>query len=82
MAALGRSESADDAPKVPVILLPEDAGSAGQEGAAPQIIVPAGAFGAEQAVAIERDSGTELLVLTKLLESGPGFELYDYTTVS
>jgi hypothetical protein len=80
--ALGRSEGADDAPKVPVILLPEDSGSAGQEGAAPQIVVPAGAFGSEQAVAIERDARTELVVLTKLVEDGPGFELYDYTAVS
>jgi hypothetical protein len=81
-AALGRSESADDAPKAPVILLPEDTGSAGQEGTAPQIIAPAGAFGAEQAVAIERDGRTELVVLTKLVEDGPGYELYDYTAVA
>jgi hypothetical protein len=80
-AALGSGEGAANAAKAPVILLPEDAATMGHDGAASQAIVPALAFAAEQAVSIERDSGAELVVLTKLVEEGPGFALFDCTAV-
>jgi hypothetical protein len=80
-AAVARTESGDDSRRTPVLVLPEDPAMPGHESASPQLIVPAGAFGVEQALAIERDTGTGLVVLTKLVEHGPGFELYDYAAV-
>ena len=80
-AAVARAEDGDAAHKTPVIVLAEDAAVPGHEGLPPQLIVPTGAFGIEQAVQIERDTGTSLGVLTKLVEQGPGFELFDYTAV-
>jgi cyclic-di-GMP-binding protein len=81
-AAVARAEDADDARKTPVVVLPEDPAMPGHEGSPPQLLAPTGAFGLEQAVAIERDTGIGLAVLTKLVEQGPGFELYDYAAVA
>ena len=47
----------------------------------PQIIVAAGAFGIDQGVALTRGRETGFAVLTKLVEQGPGFEIYDYAAV-
>jgi hypothetical protein len=80
-AAVARAEDGDAAHKKPVIVLAEDPAMPGHEGVPPQLIVAAGAFGVEQAVVIERDTGTSLGVLTKLAEQGPGFEVFDYTAV-
>lgn len=80
-AAVARAEEGDDARKTPVIILADDPAMPGHESSPPQLIVPAGAFGVEQAVVIERDAGTGLGVLTKLVEQGPGFDLFDYTPV-
>jgi hypothetical protein len=46
-----------------------------------QIIVAAGAFGLDQGVALTRAGETGFAVLTKLVEQGPGFEIYDYASV-
>ncbi len=80
-AAVARAEDAADARKTPVVVLPEEPATPGHEGPTPQLIVPAGAFGVEQAVSLERDGATAIAVLTKLVEHGPGFEIYDYTPV-
>ena len=61
-------------------MLPEDAGVRADE-SPPQIIVPAGAFGLEQAVSLRRGENTGFAVLTKLVEQGPGFELYEFVAV-
>ena len=50
----------------------------GTEASPPQIIVPAGAFALEQAIALRRGSDTGFAVLTKLVEQGPGFELFEF----
>ena len=63
-----------------MVVLPEDA-STGGEASPPQIIVPAGAFGLEQAITLRRGSETGFAVLTKLVEQGPGFELYEFVSV-
>ena len=53
----------------------------GPKPAPPQIIVPAGAFALEQAITLKRGKETGFAVLTKLVEQGPGFELYEFIAV-
>ena len=48
----------------------------------PQLAAPAGAFALEQAVSLRRGSATGFAVLTKLVEQGPGFELYEFVAVT
>lgn len=80
-AAMARGESAAGAPTTHVVLLPEDPATPGHGGAPAQLIVPAGVFGVEQGLAIEGEGKVALAVLTKLVEQGPGFELFDYAAV-
>jgi len=78
-AAAAASEDAKAGALQPVVVLPED--GAGPDASPPQIIVPAGAFALEQAIALRRGSETGYAVLTKLVEQGPGFELYEFIAV-
>ncbi len=80
-AAAAASEGADEGALTPVVVLPEDV-AAGTEASPPQIIVPAGAFGLEQAITLRRGTTTGFAVLTKLVEQGPGFELYEFIAVA
>jgi hypothetical protein len=79
-AAAAAGEDAAPGSLQPVVVLPEDA-SGGPEASPAQIIVPAGAFTLEQAVTLRRGSETGFAVLTKLVEQGPGFELYEFVSV-
>jgi hypothetical protein len=81
-AAAASFESALDGKRVPVVVLPVVAGSADADDTLPQLIVPAGAFGIDQGVALVRAGETGFAVLTKLVEQGPGFEVYDFAAVS
>jgi hypothetical protein len=45
------------------------------------MIVPAGVFSFEQAVTLRRGTETGYAVLTKLVEQGPGFELFEFVAV-
>jgi hypothetical protein len=80
-AAAAATEDAKAGALQPVVVLPEDA-PGGAEASPPQVIVPAGAFALEQAIALKRGSVTGFAVLTKLVEQGPGFELYEYISVA
>ena len=80
-AAAAASEDAKAGALQPVVVLPEDRGS-GPDASPPQIIVPAGVFALEQAIALKRGSETGYAVLTKLVEQGPGFELYEFISVA
>jgi hypothetical protein len=80
-AAAAASEDAPDGQVTPVVLLPEDPAGTGPDASPPQMIVPAGAFGIEQAVSLRRGKAEGFAVLTKLVEQGPGFELYDFAPV-
>ena len=80
-AAAAAPEDATDARLLPVIVLPED-DDPDSEGASPQLAAPAGAFALEQAVSLRRGTGTGFAVLTKLVEQGPGFDLYEFVPVS
>jgi len=79
-AAAAALEDGTASSVTPVVVLPEDNG-AGSDQAPPQILVPAGAFGLEQAVTLKRGADTGFAVLTKLIEQGPGFELYEFIMV-
>jgi hypothetical protein len=64
---------------LPVLVLPEEADP---EAPSPQLAAPAGAFALEQAVSLRRGSGSGFAVLTKLVEQGPGFDLYEFVAVT
>ena len=80
-AAAAALESAPEGKRVPVVVLPPPAGSSGSDDALPQLIVAMGAFGVDQGVALTRAGETGFAVLTKLVEQGPGFEIYDFAAV-
>jgi hypothetical protein len=80
-AAAAALESAPEGKRVPVVVLPPPAGSSGSDDALPQLIVAVGAFGVDQGVALTRAGKTGFAVLTKLVEQGPGFEIYDFAAV-
>jgi cyclic-di-GMP-binding protein len=77
-AAAARAEDTPNASLQAAVVLPED----GQDGSPPMILVPAGAFQLEQAIAIRRGDQAGTAVLTKLVEQGPGFELYEFIVVA
>jgi hypothetical protein len=81
-AASAALENAPDGKRVPVVVLPLDTAKAGSADAMPQLIVAAGPFGVDQGVALTRAGETGFAVLTKLVEQGPGFEIYDYAAVT
>jgi hypothetical protein len=81
-AASAALETAPDGKRVPVVVLPLDTSKAGSDDILPQIIVAAGSFGIDQGVALTRAGETGFAVLTKLVEQGPGFEIYDYAAVT
>ena len=45
-------------------------------------LVPTAIFQLEQAISLRRNGTTGTVVLTKLVEQGPGFELFEYIAVS
>jgi len=79
-AAAATTEEAQAGTFQPVVVLPEDAGAT-PESAPAQVIVPAGVFGLEQAITLKRGKEPGFAVLTKLVEQGPGFELYEFVPV-
>jgi hypothetical protein len=79
-AAAAAAENAEESALVPVVVIPEDTDSAA-EPSPPQLIVPAATFSLEQAVTLRRGKDTGFAVLTKLVEQGPGFELFEFVAV-
>jgi hypothetical protein len=77
-AAAARAEDTPNASLQAAVVLPED----GQDGSPPMILVPAGAFQLEQAISIRRGDQAGTAVLTKQVEQGPGFELYEFIVVA
>ena len=78
-AAAAAAEDAPESHLMPVLVLPEEGHDA--DAPAPQLAAPAGAFALEQAVSLRRRSGSGFAVLTKLVEQGPGFDLYEFVSV-
>lgn len=81
-ALAARAENAPPGALAPVVLLPEAHALGGADEALPHVIVPAGAFELEQAIVLQHGQESSLAVLTKLVEQGPGFELYEYVAVA
>ena len=79
-AAAAANEDAVEGNLAPVVVLPEDGAVPGPD-SPPQILVPAGAFQVEQGISLRRGAETGFAVLLKLVEQGPGFELYDFAPV-
>lgn len=79
-AAAAAAEDATQSALQPVVVIPEDTEST-SDPSPPQLIVPAGAFTLEQAVTLRRGNETGFAVLTKLVEHGPGFELFEFVAV-
>jgi len=80
-AAAATAENAPESDILPVLVLPDEL-DADAGGPAPQLAAPAGAFALEQAVNLRRSGGSGFAVLTKLVEQGPGFDLYEFVAVS
>jgi cyclic-di-GMP-binding protein len=76
-AAAARAEDVGTSAPVPAIVLPDD----GQDNTPSMVIVPAGSFELEQAISLRVGERMDTSVLTKLVEQGPGFELYEYVAV-
>jgi len=79
-AAAAAAEDAPESHLMPVLVLPEE--QPDEDSPAPQLAAPAGAFALEQAVSLRRRGGSGFAVLTKLVEQGPGFDLYEFVTVT
>ncbi len=79
-AAAAAAENAPEGALLPVLVLPEEDDA--DADAPPQLAAPAGAFALEQAVSLRRGGATGFAVLTKLVEQGPGFDLYEFVAVS
>jgi len=80
-AAAAATEDAVDGNLAPVVVLPEDRATPGPEASPPQILVPSGSFQVEQGISLKRGGDAGFAVLLKLVEQGPGFELYDFAPV-
>jgi hypothetical protein len=82
-AAAAASEGLPTAQLVPVVVVPEDSGTATNpaEATPPQLIAPLGTFQLEQPVTLKRAGSETFAVLTKLVEQGPGYEIFEYVPV-
>ncbi len=77
-AAAARAEDSNNAALLPAVVLPAD----GQDGSPPMVLVPSKTFEIEQAISLRQGESADTAVLTKLVEHGPGFELYEYIAVN
>ena len=82
-AAAAASEGLPTAQLIPVVVVPEDSGTAtnSAEATPPQLIAPLGTFQLEQPVTLKRAGSETFAVLTKLVEQGPGYEIFEYVPV-
>jgi hypothetical protein len=80
-AAAAAAENASADCLLPVVVLAED-DNADQDAPSPQLAAPAGAFALEQAVSLRRGNVMGFAVLTKLVDQGPGFDLYEFVAVA
>ncbi len=82
-AAAAALEGTAAGKRVPVVVLPPPAtGTPGSDDSPPQLVVAAGTFVIDQGLALTRAGETGFAVLTKLVEQGPGFEIYEFAAVS
>lgn len=81
-AAAAAHEGAPGGALTPVVVVPSDnaPGTTGEPTPA-QIVVPSDTFEVEQALTLRREHETTFAVLTKFVDEGPGFEVYEYVAV-
>jgi hypothetical protein len=77
-AAAAHAEGAENSSVQPIVLLPDE----GQDGSPAMALAPGGAFQAEQAIALKRGAATGTVVLTKHVDQGPGYDLFEYVAVA
>jgi hypothetical protein len=77
-AAAAQAEGPGAQPFLHVVLLPDE----GQDGSPPMMLAPPRVFQLEQAISLRRGSSVGTVVLTKAVDQGPGFELYEYIVVA
>jgi hypothetical protein len=78
-AAAARLEGAPEiAPFVHTVLLPENS----HDQSPAMLLVPSRVFGTEQAIILRRSDNIGTAVLTKFVEQGPGYEIYEYVSVA
>jgi hypothetical protein len=69
-------------PLLPVVVVPADpADKPANPESGQQLIVPSAAFQLEQAVTLKQQGRETFAVLTKLVDQGPGYEIYDCVPV-
>jgi len=78
-SATAAAEDALDHLPTPVVVLPGDRDN--DDVAPDQVAVPSGTFGIEQAIGMWRDKGKHVAVLTKVVEHGPDYEIYEFAAV-
>jgi hypothetical protein len=67
---------------VPVVVVPEDEDAREDGGeAGPQLIVPPSTFQPEQAVTLKQQGRETFAVLTKVVDQGPGYEIFECVPV-
>jgi hypothetical protein len=81
--AAGAAREGSSGPLVPVVLVPPDPSAApsmsGESGL--QLLVPSGKFKLDEAVTIKAQGRETFAVLTKVVDHGPGYELYECVAV-
>jgi hypothetical protein len=80
-AALGVPEDAPEGGLVPIVVLPADAATPRPDAPPALLIVPPGRFHVDDAVQLKRSGQFGIIVLTKEVDRGPGFELYEFAAV-
>jgi hypothetical protein len=81
-AAAASAEGSDGDSVTPVVVIPADENAAAIAEFAPaQIVVPSGTYQLEHALTLKRSDQTTFAVLTKFVDQGPGFEIYEYVPV-
>jgi hypothetical protein len=80
-AALGVPEDAPEGGLVPIVVLPEGKAGARSEVSPSQLVVPADRFHVDDAVQLKRSGQFRVVVLTKEVDRGPGYQLYEFASV-
>ena len=79
-AGTAAAEDAHEHAPTPVVLLPGEK-TDGEESSLDQLVVPNGAFGLEHAIGLWQEKSKRVAVLTKYLDQGPDFEIYEFAAV-
>jgi cyclic-di-GMP-binding protein len=79
-AGTAAAEDAHEHSPTPVVVLPGEK-TDGDDTSPDQLVVPSGAFGVEHAIGLWHEKSKRVAVLTKHVDQGPDFEIYEFTAV-